>query len=183
MENGPFQRTEAMLLDPQVISVQPESEAISQSNRPQKKKNKHNVPQQNEHNKNFLKSNIGDFKMKILGAMHTTNQAIQNAGKKQDTQDVQQVTHTSGRDRSPSALQVHTKEQSLMLVPEASFPVANSEVQNTFDFYKSGDDLRQIEGDKSNNNSEIQFRATERSQYLQSQIEPHEAFKHQNMDN
>ena len=147
LEGGPFQRTEAMLFDPQAVSVQPESEAMSHSSRPQRKKNKAN-PQTHqtlqEESKNFLKSNIGDFKMKILGAMHTTNQAIQNAGKKQESQDQHPVpqgpnnqyidfiqkdtSKTSGRDHSPSAMQVHKKEQSLVLVPEASFPVANSEV-------------------------------------------------------
>ena len=63
----------------------PESDANSVSHRPKKRSTNNTHSKTKEANsKHFLKTNIGDFKQKILGAMHQTNEAIQNAGKKQD---------------------------------------------------------------------------------------------------
>ena len=67
-----------MLVDPQQVSVLPESEAHSQSHKTQRRRKNNEIlgkqkdPQMMEQ-KNFLKTNIGDFKQKILGAMQSTN--------------------------------------------------------------------------------------------------------------
>lgn len=103
--------------------------------------------------------------------MHQTNEAIQNAGRRPDGLQSNEKNYkcdsvqreTSNKCRSPSANQFKPQESSLVLVPEPSFPIANSEVQNTYDFYKSGDEIRQLKHEHSINNSEVQFRATERS--------------------